>query len=634
MNLQRFIKTQGFDCAAGLFSVCGSFGHFDGLSEYTETKRQNGVSYCVKNDVVKAVSDFTFLDNGAVLRKDYIVNLTNKEIFANRLFSRFVFEGGEYDVYSQTNSWQHECVGRWQPLSSSSVIESQGVRTCDGATPLMALYNKQNNRTLVFHLFPNCQWKMSATRRVHTGLRDTVVVETGILDSGLNLKIMPGETIYYPEIFFYETHDKVGLGAEKLHEYMGKEYPRKSLPLIYNTWLMCFDVIDYDLIVKQVDAASELGFEYFVVDAGWFGKGDSLWVNCVGDWEENLTGAFYGKMQRLSQYVNEKGMKFGLWVEPERATEKSEAYKNHPEQFFSNYYLLDFSNEHAVKRMIKVVDGLIKKYNLGFIKFDFNRTVAYDYSGNSFYRYMQGQKLFVESIRKLHPDIYLCNCASGGNRIDLEQSKIFDSFWISDNQGPVDGLRIYTDMIKRIHPSVIEKWNVQTLLKNIPAVADGSREKLKKELMVSCNNADWTSIVRVDESYTFNFLSGGPIGYSCDIAAFPAWYKKQTKAFFDDYKKTREYFISANIKVLCNTENLVVYEYFDENYKNIIIKFFTKLSYQEQLTVFPIVDVNADYVLADKVISGIIIAEDGITFNDLKDFHCIQMKLNKRVTQT
>ena len=49
---------------------------------------------------------------------------------------------------------------------------------------------------------------------------------------------------------------------------------------------------------------------------------------------------------------------------------------------------------------------------------------------------------------------------------------------------------------------------------------------------------------------------------------------------------------------------------------------------------FPIVDVNADYVLADKVISGIIIAEDGITFNDLKDFHCIQMKLNKRVTQT
>lgn len=34
----------------------------------------------------------------------------------------------------------------------------------------------------------------------------------------------------------------------------------------------------------------------------------------------------------------------------------------------------------------------------------------------------------------------------------------FDSFWLSDNQSPYEGVRIFKDTIKRVAPQMIEKW--------------------------------------------------------------------------------------------------------------------------------------------------------------------------------
>ncbi len=626
MRLDRYVKNHpgefNTDTMTGLFSVAGDFGIIDGNTICDCNTTDNGVIYTYKTDKVALCAEFVFLDNGGVLRKDSLTNISKDNITAYRLTSRFCLEGGEYDVFTQSNGWQHECVGRWQPLSTQITTASTGVRTCESACPVMALDNKQNGRVSVFHLFPNCQWKMSVARKTMPGIRDMITVETGLEDSGLHFDIASGEKILFPEILFYECKDKVGLGSHILHEYFNNAYPRKKLPAIYNTWLYAFTDITYESLIKQADIACELGFEYFVIDAGWFGEVGKPWSDTVGDWEEDPSSGFKGKMKEFADYIRSKGMKFGLWIEPERASKNSNNRIKNPEHYVSVEYLSDYSKPEVVDKLFGIVCRLVDTYGIKYFKFDFNRSVGYDEHNTAFYRYMQGQKEFVRRIREKYPDIYLSNCASGGIRIDLEQAKFFDSFWISDNQGPIEGLRIYTQMLKRLPASIIERWNVQKSVKELP-VKDG-----EEDTIVSCNDANWRSLAHVDESFTFAFLQGGPLGYSCDIN-FPEWYKKHNKEFISNYLADFDFWRNASASILCDTDNQTVIEYADKNHDNVIIHYFTKLVWQEEFTVFPVLDENADYLLNGEKFSGKELALNGYVFDKLTDYTAKTLSLKK-----
>ena len=626
MKLSRFIANGigefNTDTITGLFCVQGSFGIIDGLTKYDEQITDSGVVYSYQNDKVLLRAEFTFVENGGVLRRDTVKNITDGDITAYRLTSRFTLEGGEYDVFTQSNCWQHEGVGRWTPLATQITTASTGVRTCESAAPLTALENKQNGKITVFHLFPNCQWKINVARKTMPGIRDTITVETGLEDAGLNMVIHAGETINLPEIFFYECQDKVGLGSHILHNYYNKAYPRKKLPAIYNTWLYKFTNVDFDDLVKQADIAKDLGFEYFAIDAGWFGEEGKTWVETVGDWFESPATGFKGKMKEFSSYVRSLGLKFGLWVEPERASSGSNNFNRNPEHYISEDHLSDYANPQVVEKLFSIICRLVDTYNIEYFKFDFNRTVGYDVYNSAFYRYMQGQKEFIQKIRNKYPNVYLTNCASGGFRIDLEQAKFFDSFWISDNQGPIEGLRIYTELIKRVPASIVEKWNVQKAVKNL-LVKDG-----EDHTIISCNDANWKSLAHVEKAYTFNFLSGGPIGYSCDLD-FPAWYKNDTKEFLSNYLNDQEFWKNATVRVLVNTENQVVLQYADKDLDKVVIHYFTKTVRQDKLTIFPVLDCGANYLLDGLSVSANQLILDGYTFTSIAEYDCKTLVLNK-----
>jgi hypothetical protein len=90
------------------------------------------------------------------------------------------------------------------------------------------------------------------------------------------------------------------------------------------------------------------------------------------------------------------------------------------------------------------------KYNIGWIKFDFNATIPQDLTGGAFYRYWQGYREFIKAFKKRYPNVYMTNCGGGGFRLELGQATMFDSFWTTDNQGPYDGIRIIKDTLKRM----------------------------------------------------------------------------------------------------------------------------------------------------------------------------------------
>lgn len=603
----------------GLFSASGSFGEINGKTTFEKIVR-DGKRYIFENGEIRLTASFEEYENGVMRRIDTLENISDKPHVLRNFFSRFVMEGYDYEVYTQFNGWQNENSGGWQPLVTNVTTAASGMRTCDDATPILALYNHQNLKTTVFHLIPNCRWKMTAQRRTEISQFCVTVIETGFEDSCFQMQVAPGEIIELPEVIFYVTDDRVSLGSEKLHEVYNRLYPRKSLPIMFNTWLLCFDNIDLDLIYRQVDAAQELGIEIFTVDAGWFGKGKE-WSLEVGNWFENEEGAFGGKLFALSEYVRKKGMTFGLWMEPSKALPQTETAVNHPDYIFEDKFI-DFANEEAWQYIFDVTCTLIDKYKLGFMKLDFNSTTICDPQNAAFYRYLEGERRYVMALKKKYPALHISSCAAGGYREDLGTAKIYDSYWISDNQGPYEGLTIYKDGIKRLPPSFIEKWNAQTFVHGVT-----HRMGQDASIALSCNNAVWTYLLNVSHAYTKAFLSGGPFGFSCDIASFPEMYKEELKAFIRGYKERREFYRTACAKVICDTKNIVAIEYFDSKYQEIEVHLFTKLVCQKQVTVYPVVEQGCHYRIGEEILDAEAILQNGIAFKALKDNDCQSIRL-------
>ncbi len=625
MKIERYFNTEALHSVSGLFSVCGSFGRIDHTAKYEREEKGNTTLFMHENGLVRVVSEWTELEYGVIRRKDTLVNLTNEPIELNTLLSRFTLVGNEYEVYTQYNGWQHESTGAWSRLSTQISVSAGGMRTCNGGTPMLGMHDLYTGKNTVFHLLPNCQWVMTA-RKYPLDRRELVVVETGMDGDGLRLIAQAGETIELPEVFFYQAENKTDLDAYKMHAVFNRLYPRREIPVIYNSWLCHFEWLDVDELKKQADVASDLGIEIFVVDAGWFGTGDN-WSLSVGDWVENPNRGTMGRLKELSDYVRSKGMRMGLWFEPERAGLQSIAFQTHPEFFIKDEphcALLDFANEKAREYILDTISAQIEKYALDYVKFDFNASIPHDPAHSAFYRYMQGHRKFIADIKRRFPNLYITNCASGGFCMEMGQATYMDSFWFTDNQGPYEGLTIIKDTLKRLPSSCIERWNVQKYLEGFPAYQPECVGR-----MLSCNNATWDYTITISDEYTTAFMTGGPVGFSCDLTSFPETYRTLWKTFIAQYKKDREFYANATARILIDTPAVICLQYADNALTRCEIQLFTKLVYAKDILIFPVVDENAKYLIDGQTRLGKDIKENGLYCNELTYNNSIIISLIK-----
>lgn len=601
-----------FDDAKAYFRVCGDFGELSGNVE-----RLDDTIY-FENDSYKVECEYQKDEYGVFSRKDTFTNKSDKNINLSCLKSRFVFNGGEYDVYTQFNNWQTESSGSWQPLVTSVSAESTSARTNTNATPFMALWNNQTNRGVAFHIFPNSAWEIKVTRaKISEGKHSIVVVELGISEYNFNLCVKPCRTINMPQILCYEIRNKLHMDCYKLHNYMHRNYPRKQMPVIYDTWMYKFDYIDYDTVASQIEPASNLGVEYFFIDAGWFGKGD-VWKTSVGDWEENTKTKLKGTMKNISDKVRESGMKFGIWLEVERADPNSDAVRDHSDFYMKGDvdpdYFLDFANPDAREWMLSVVDGLVAKYNLEFIKDDFNADKYFDPYNSAFYKYHEGRKIFFSELRKRHPNLYITSCASGGFRMELDGYTSFDSFWPSDNENPYEEMRIYKDTILRLPPQGFERW---VCVHSLMGYEDfykpfGGNSDEKCERIVACGDATWHTVVGVQPSFLEGYMTSGPIGFSCDLTKISPKTANEFKEFVQKVKQNREFWKNAVARILMDTPTATVYQYSDMELTNVEIQLFVHKSTQKTVTIIPELLSDKMYSVNDKLLSGKEIMDEGI----------------------
>ena len=568
-------------------------------------------------------------ENGVVLQTGALTNTSGSPISVNYMMSKFVFDGGEYEVYTQCNTWQNESWGGWQQLITAVTAEIRGLRESFGAAPFFVLWNKQTNRGRAFHILADSAWKYTVSRVPYTegGEPTKVEVEIGINNYNFCVELGAGEELRLPEIIYYDVRNQTDLDCYKIHNYANKKYPRKEMPVIFNTWLYKFEKINFENVVSQVAKAAELGVEYFVIDAGWYGEGN-FW-NCRGDWEESQKGGFEGRMRELSDVVREYGMKFGFWLEIESGGADAKVLSNHSDFFFKydDMILFDFANPRACDYIVDKVCKLAEMYGAKFIKFDFNQDTKLDTAHASFLRYYEGYMNVIYRIRKAIPDLYMENCASGGLRMGLKNGKYFDSFWYSDNQSPYEGMRIYKDTIRRIPPQWIERWaSVQT----VSGIGEVYLDNPMVDKLISTNDATWTDVRGVLPSFLEGFLLGSPMGFSCDLNRISAEHFENLREMITEFKANREFWKKAVCRILTDTESLLVLEYSDINFDNIEILIFTWRIRQNNVCVYPQLDVNADYrINGVDVCDGRYIDSHGVDIKLQGNYRVLRVRMNR-----
>lgn len=599
------------DNAKMFWRGAGSFGEING-----EILR-DAQSLGVRSETYTVTCTYSEDKNGVITRDDVFKNISNGDIELTSLKSRFVFEGGEYEVYTQYNNWQTENIGSWQPLVTGITASCASTRSTQDAAPFIVLWSKQQSRGVVFHLLPNCAWEIKVT---HVGLPQRlskVMVELGPIDYNMSIKLAPGEEVKLPQIICYETGSRLDFDCYKLHSYMHRNYPRREVPMIYNTWMYKYTAFTPELLYKQAQLAAKMGLEYFVIDAGWFGREGMNWFDTVGDWVENTTGGFYGKMKEFADKIRALGLKFGLWLEPERATDISRSVEEHPDYYIADgdQRFLDFANKEAREWMLSVVSNLIDTYGIEYIKFDYNANLFYDKLRSSFMKYYEGFDSFMKALRQRYPNLYMTGCAGGGERTELANYIRYDSFWPSDNESPYEEMRIYKESLYRMPPQGFERWTCVHSLKGYddfyaPYTVESKRPS---EKIIACCDAWWYDIAGVHPSYLDAYHTGGPIGFSCDLSEISDKDFEHFKEVIAVHKSKRDFWKTAVARIIADTDSVTVYQYSDEELTDIVVQIVSDKAFQNEITVYPVVCADKMYLVNEETkMSGAQILREGI----------------------
>jgi alpha-galactosidase len=319
--------------------------------------------------------------------------------------------------------------------------------------------------------------------------KNSLRVISGINPFASEYTILPGKIFKTPSfIFTFSDHGK-GLASRNLHHWATKYGimdgygPRLTL---LNNWETTYFNFDEPKLTGLLDDTKKMGLDLFLLDDGWFAnkypRNDDR--AGLGDWQENKAKLPDG-IGYLVKEADKRGVKFGIWIEPEMVNPKSELYENHPdwilklpnrpENYYRNQLVLDLTNPQVQDFVYGVVDGLMTKYpGIAFFKWDCNRLMTSAYSvylkdkqSHLYIDYVNSLYSVLDRLRQKYPHLPIMLCSGGGGRVDYGALRYFTDFWASDDTDPLE--RIYIQWgYSYFFPSIavcnhITSWGKQSL---------------------------------------------------------------------------------------------------------------------------------------------------------------------------
>ena len=292
---------------------------------------------------------------------------------------------------------------------------------------------------------------------------DTARVLMGIHPNGFKWTLEKGESFQTPEMVMVYSEAGLNGMSQTFHKLYRTRLARgtwrdKVRPILINSWEAFYFDFDAPKLLGLADAAADLGMELFVLDDGWFGKRDDS-TSSLGDWypnEEKLKGT----LKELAEKINAKGLKFGLWIEPEMTNKDSDLYRAHPDWLLAEQgkrichsrtqYVLDFSKKEVREYIGDMLENLLAEVPVSYIKWDMNRTFSEvfsngndrEYQGKVCHKYILGVYELYERLTSRFPHVLFESCASGGARFDPGMLYYAPQGWTSDDTDAIERLKI------------------------------------------------------------------------------------------------------------------------------------------------------------------------------------------------
>lgn len=417
----------------------------------------------LKTDIILVYS--IYKNFPIITRSSSIINNGEKDITLERFLSfNLDIAQKNYDLLHLCGAWGRERNVTTTPINQNKVvIDSKRGASSSNNNPFLALKEKKADEFKGEYIGINLVYSGNFIGQVEKDHYDNIRVNMGINPFNFSWILERGESFQAPEVVINYSDSGLNMLSQNYHKFYQNHLIRgrwknKTRPILINNWEATYFDFNEDKILQIAKKAKELGVELFVLDDGWFGSrdGDS---SGLGDWWSNLDKLPSG-VEGLSQKINELGLQFGLWFEPEMVNPDSQLYKKNPNWALSipgrkstlsrNQLTLDLGRKEVREYLYEKISKILKNSKISYIKWDMNRNMTEVWSGvlegkrqgEVAHRYMLGVYELMERLTNEFPSILFESCAGGGNRFDPGMLYYMPQIWTSDNTDAMERLKI------------------------------------------------------------------------------------------------------------------------------------------------------------------------------------------------
>lgn len=480
-----------------------------------------------------------FYEEDVITRSVEVRNIGQEDIYLNKVMSAsFDFLTGEYDLIHFYGRHFNEMNFERTPVGHEmvSIGSRRGISSHQhNAFGILAerAADEEHGGCYGMSLMYSGNFKLEAEQDQYSQTR----VQMGVSDEMFDYRLKAQESFYAPEVIMAYSNTGLGKLSQIFHHFIREHvcrgrYKKERRPILVNNWEATYFNFTGEKLVEIAKEAKELGIEMFVLDDGWFGARD--WDDKgLGDWivnEEKMGG----KLADVVNQINDLGLRFGIWIEPEMVNENSNLYRMHPDWALQipgknpvlgrTQLVLDYTRKEVRDGIFEQIAKVIDSANIEYIKMDMNRSLCDMYScsadyqnfGTLMYQYVLGVYEFIEMLQRRYPNILIEGCSSGGARFDAGMMYYTPQIWTSDNTDAIERLNIqygasfgYPVSVVGSHISAVPNHQngrvtdidtraVVAMSGNfgyeldLTSLSDEDKEKIKRQIV--CFKKDWNLI--------------------------------------------------------------------------------------------------------------------------------------------
>jgi alpha-galactosidase len=294
--------------------------------------------------------------------------------------------------------------------------------------------------------------------------------------------IAAGETITSPAMHLGCIRGDFDAAVQALHAHIRRSVlPGRQLDRAYRIqylnpedWPMAAyrgDAYNEINMKKSIDVAAAAGMEVFILDSPMWGSG-------YGNWLVPNQKRFPNGLAPLVDYAHQKGLLFGLYVEPEGGRDgytsgaggatigpwsESQVFKDHPDWFVRSGTVLNLSIPAAAEYLESTVNQIIDHYKLDMYRHDFcaalrgqgSETVRNGFIESDYWRHYEAFYSIFGRVRSRYPNLILQQASGGGTRLDLGTVSVFQEHFSSDRETMPYVYRMISGLSVYLPPEII-----------------------------------------------------------------------------------------------------------------------------------------------------------------------------------